>query len=57
MIAARPRKVMGIKLPGHNGNLSDVARAIKGAGEQVGKLASEVSAATKKAEQIGKVLS
>ena len=45
IIGKQPRKVLGIKLPGQDGNFSDVARAIKDAGKQMGKLAGEVRAA------------
>jgi hypothetical protein len=53
----RPRKVLGITLPGQTAGLSGVAKEIGGAGKQLGKLASEVRAAREKAEEIGKVLS
>ena len=53
----RPRKVLGIKLPGQTAGLSGVAKQIGEAGRQFGKLAGEVRAAREKAEEIGKVLS
>lgn len=59
-IGQRPRKVLGVKLPRRQPNFtgaaSDVARSITAAGQQLGKLASEVRVAREKAEEIGKVL-
>ena len=52
----RPRKVLGITLPGQNVGLAGVAKQISEAGQQFGKLATEVRTAREKAEQIGKVL-
>jgi hypothetical protein len=49
-----------VKIPRHQTGLtdvaSDVARSISSAGQQLGKLASEVRVAREKAEEIGKVL-
>ena len=56
-VASRPRKILGVKVPRRQGSFSDVARGVNDAGKQFGKLASEVRAARKKAEEIGKALS
>lgn len=55
-IAKRPRKVLGVKLPSHQADFSDVARAISGAGKQFGTLANEIKSAREKAAEIGKAL-
>jgi hypothetical protein len=52
----RPRKVLGIPLPGSR-NGGDLAKEIRRAGEQFGHLASEVRTTRKKAEDIGKAMS
>jgi hypothetical protein len=52
----RPRKVLGIPLPGTR-NGGDLAKEIRRAGEQFGHLASEVKTTRKKAEDIGKAIS
>jgi hypothetical protein len=51
-----PRKVLGVKVPGQQHGLSDVASGISEAGKQFGKLAGEVRTAREKAEEIGKAL-
>jgi len=56
-VAKRPKKVLGVKVPGQQPNFSDVARGVREAGKQFGKLAGEVRAAREKAEEIGKALS
>lgn len=62
-IAKRPKKILGISVPRRQADLSDLTRSIKAAGQQFaaagqqfGKLASEVRTAEQKAEQIGKAL-
>jgi len=53
----KPRKVLGVKIPGTGGGVDGLAKEVKKAGKQFGKLAGEVQATRKKAEDIGKVLS
>jgi hypothetical protein len=55
-VANRPRKILGVKVPRRQTNLSDVAKGVNEAGKQFGKLAGEVRAARQKAEEIGKAL-
>jgi hypothetical protein len=59
----RPRKVLGITVPGSKNGLASVAKEVNGAGKQFGKLASEVGAvgreireARERAKEIGKAL-
>lgn len=52
----RPRKVLGIPLPGQSVGLAGMAKQVNDAGKQFGKLASEVRTAREKAEEIGKAL-
>ncbi len=53
----RPRKVLGVPIPGTRAGLSDVAKQVSDAGKQFGKLASEVRTVREKAEKIGEILS
>jgi hypothetical protein len=54
----RPKKVLGMKVPGTGGNgLGGLAKEVRKAGKQFGNLASEVQTTRKKAEDIGKALS
>ncbi|MGI9091119.1 MAG: hypothetical protein ACR2GG_08455, partial [Gemmatimonadaceae bacterium] len=53
----RPRKVLGVPIPGTRVGLTGVAKQVGDAGKQMGKLAGEVRTAREKAEEIGKVLS
>jgi hypothetical protein len=55
-MAGKPKKLLGVKLPRRQVDLSDVARSVNAAGKQFGKLAGEVRDARKKAEQVGKAL-
>jgi hypothetical protein len=55
-IAKRPKKVLGMKVPHRQTDLSDVARSINAAGKQFGKFAGEVRTARQKAEEVGKAL-
>jgi hypothetical protein len=56
--ARRPKKVLGVPIPGTRGSgLDGLAKNIGEAGKQFGKLASEVRAARQKAEDVGKALS
>ncbi len=55
---ARPRKLLGVSIPGTGGGGVDaLANSIGEAGKQLGKLADEVRTGREKAEQIGKALS
>jgi hypothetical protein len=53
----RPRKVLGVPIPGTSQGLAGVAKQVSDAGKQFGKLATEVRTAREKAEEIGKALS
>jgi hypothetical protein len=54
---SKPRKVLGVPIPGTGNGLNGLAKEIGKAGKQFGNLASEVQTTRKKAEDIGKVLS
>jgi hypothetical protein len=51
----RGRKVLGVSVPSKV-DFGDIGQQIGEAGRQFGKLASEVQAVRRKAEQIGRVL-
>ena len=60
----KPKKVLGMPIPGTGSGLSGVAKQVKKAsknakkaGKQIGELTEEVRAARKKAEDIGKAIS
>jgi hypothetical protein len=53
----RPHKVLGVPIPGTASGMDGMAKQVKKAGKQFGKLASEVQTTRKKAEKIGKALS
>jgi Na+/glutamate symporter len=54
----RPRrKVLGVRLPGHQNGLDGLAKQVGEAGKQFGKLAGEVRTTREKASQVGKALS
>ena len=60
----KPKKVLGIPVPGTGNGLHDVAKQVgkagkqfKKASKQVGELTDEVRAAREKAEEIGKAIS
>jgi hypothetical protein len=53
----RPRKVLGISIPGSRNGLDGVVKEIRRAGEQLGNLANEVQTTRKKAEDVGKAIS
>ena len=60
----KPKKVLGIKVPGTGAGLNGVAKQVKKAGKQIGKtskqigaLTDEVRSARKKAEDVGKAIS
>jgi hypothetical protein len=55
--ARKPRKVLGIPIPGTRDGLGGVAKEIRKAGKQFGSLAGEVQTTRKKAEDVGKALS
>jgi hypothetical protein len=54
---SKPRKVLGVPIPGTGNGMHGLAKEIQKAGKQFGNLASEVQTTRKKAEDIGKVLS
>jgi hypothetical protein len=63
-LAKKPKKVLGVRVPGSGRGMDDVVKQVgkaskqfKKAGKQVGELASEVQAARKKAEDLGKAIS
>ena len=63
-LAKKPKKVLGVRVPGSGRGMDDVVKQVgkagkqfKKASKQVGELASEVQAARKKAEDLGKAIS
>lgn len=63
-LGGKPKRVLGVKVPGTGGGLDGVAKQVKKAGKQLGKtskqvaeLTDEVRAARKKAEDVGKAIS
>jgi hypothetical protein len=63
-LGKKPKKVLGVKVPGTGGGIDGLAKQVgkagkqfKKAGKQVGQLTDEVRAAREKAEQVGKVIS
>jgi hypothetical protein len=62
-LANRPKRVLGVRVPGSARGLDDVAKQVrksgkqvKRAGHQVGRLANEVQAARRKAGEIGRII-
>jgi hypothetical protein len=55
--ARRPKRVLGIKVPGTGGGLDGLAKQIGKAGKQLGELTDEVRATRQKAERVGKAIS
>jgi hypothetical protein len=53
----KPRKVLGIPIPGTRNGLGGLAKEVRKAGKQFGHLASEVQTTRKKAEDVGKAIS
>jgi len=53
----RPRKVLGVPIPGTANGVNGVAKEVRKAGKQFSKLASEMQTTRKKAEDVGKALS
>jgi hypothetical protein len=63
-LAKKPKKVLGIPVPGTGGGMDGLAKQVgkaakqfKKAGKQVGELTDEVRAAREKAEEIGRAFS
>lgn len=63
-LAKKPKRVLGMRVPGSGRGLDDVVKQVgkagkqfKKASKQVGQLTSEVQAARKKAEDVGKAIS
>ena len=63
-LGGKPKRILGVKVPGTGGGLDGVAKQVKKAGKQLGKtskqvaeLTDEVRAARKKAEDVGKAIS
>jgi hypothetical protein len=63
-LAKKPKRVLGVRVPGSGRGMDDVVKQVgkagkqfKKAGKQVGQLTSEVQAARKKAEDLGKAIS
>src|SRR5919204_2682205 len=50
----RPRRVLGIPVPGTRDGLEGIVKEIRRAGDQIGNLAHEVQTTRKKAEDVGK---
>jgi hypothetical protein len=62
-LANRPKRVLGVRVPGTGSGLDDVAKQVgkagkqfRQAGGQVGQLTSEVQAARRKAQEIGRII-
>ena len=62
--ARKPKRVLGVKVPGTGGGIDGLSKQIGKAGKQftraskqLGELTDEVRAAREKAEQVGKVIS
>ena len=62
--ARKPKKVLGVKVPGTGSGLDGLtkqvgkaAKQFKKANGQLGELTSEVRSAKEKAEQVGKIIS
>jgi hypothetical protein len=60
----KPKKVLGMPIPGTGSGLTGVAKQVKKSGKQakkvgkqIGELTEEVRAARKKAEDVGKAIS
>ena len=63
-MGGKPKRVLGMKVPGTGGGLDGVAKQVKKSGKQakkvgkqIGELTEEVRAARKKAEDVGKAIS
>jgi hypothetical protein len=63
-LGKKPKKVLGIPVPGTGGGIDGLAKQVgkagkqfKKASKQVGELTDEVRAAREKAEQVGKAIS
>jgi hypothetical protein len=63
-LAKKPKKVLGVRVPGSGRGMDDVVKQVgkagkqfKKASKQVGELTDEVRAAREKAEQLGKAIS
>jgi hypothetical protein len=62
--ARKPKRVLGVKVPGTGGGIDGLTKQIGKAGKeftraskQLGELTDEVRTAKKKAEQVGKAIS
>ena len=62
-LGKKPKRVFGVRVPGSGRGLDDVVKEVGKAGKQfkkasrqVGQLTSEVQAARKKAEEIGRII-
>jgi hypothetical protein len=53
-VQRKPKKVLGVPVPGTGNGLKGLTKEVKKAGEQFGHLASEVQSTRKTAEDIGK---
>ena len=63
-LGSKPKKVLGMKIPGTGAGMTGVAKQVKKSGKQakkvgkqIGELTEEVRAARKKAEDVGKAIS
>jgi hypothetical protein len=63
-LARKPKRVLGVKVPGTGGGIDGFAKQVgkagkqfKKANKQLGQLTNEVRTTREKAEQIGKVIS
>jgi hypothetical protein len=60
----KPKRVLGVRVPGTGAGLNDIAKQVKKAGKQFNKTAKQISdltdevrTARKKAEDVGKAIS
>src|SRR5688500_5783932 len=56
-IARRPKRVLGLPVPGTGGGLNGLTKEVRKAGKQLGQLAEEVRTVRKKAEKVGDAVS
>ena len=56
-LARRPKRVLGVKVPGTGGGIDNLAKEIGRAGKHLGELAEEVRAVRKKAEKVSDAIS
>ena len=53
----KPKRVLGVKVPGTGSGIDGLVKQIGKASKQIGELTGEVRSAREKAEQVAKVIS